>query len=316
MTRVAELLAIGETMAALSSPFIGPMRRARSLDLRIAGAESTVAIGASRLGVRAAWLGRVGDDEFGALIRETLAGQGVDVSGVVVDPEAPTGLMFKERRTSAATRVSYRRADSAGSRLCPADIDPAQVRAAGAIHVTGITPALSGSAREAVRAAVGEARAAKTLVSVDLNHRASLWADRDATAEYRWLVANADIVFATESEARLVLPAPSGDHLARGLGELGPRTVLIKRGADGATAFVDGAVLEADVFGVEEVDPVGAGDAFAAGWLAETLAGAAPAQRLRTAAAAGAFAVTVDGDWEGLPVRDELSLLSGQDVHR
>ncbi|SDD21958.1 2-dehydro-3-deoxygluconokinase [Geodermatophilus telluris] len=310
------LLAIGETMAALSAPQVGPLRRARSLDLRIAGAESTVAIGAARLGVRAAWIGRVGDDEFGALIRETLAGQGVDVSGVVVDPDAPTGLMFKERRASGTTRVSYRRADGAGARLAPSDIDVGAVRAAAAVHVSGITPALSTSAREAVRLAVGEARAAGTLVSLDLNHRSSLWQGRDPAAEYRWLVERADIVFATEAEAQLLVPGRTPVELARALSEMGPASVLLKCGADGATAVVDGVVLDAPVFRVRETDPVGAGDSFAAGWLADTLAGAEPAQRLRTAAAAGAFAVTVDGDWEGLPSRAELHLLEGHDIHR
>lgn len=301
----SELVTLGEAMAVLATPGVGLLRHAQNLDLRVAGAEANVAIGAARLGVRTAWVGRVGDDEFGALIRQTLAGQGVDVGGVLVDPEAPTGLMVKERRTASVTRVTYRRAGSAGSRLAPGDIDPDLVRGAKVLHVTGITPALSGSARDAVRAAVELARAAGVLVSVDLNHRDGLWSPAEAVADYRWLVARCDVLFATEVEHAMV------DGVRPQ-----PVEVVTKRGSRGATAVIDGVVMEAPVYAVTTLDPVGAGDAFAAGYLAERIAGAEPAQRLRTAAAAGAFAVTVQGDWEGLPSRAELAMLTAADVHR
>ncbi|GAA4992245.1 sugar kinase [Yinghuangia aomiensis] len=314
-----DVVTLGETMALLSAPRIGPLRHARSLDVAVGGAESNVAVGLTRLGLRVAWLGRIGDDEFGRLVHGTLAGEGVDVSGAVVDPGAPTGLMVKARRTNTSTEVTYYRAGSAGSRLCRKDVDAALLRGARVLHVTGITPALSASARDAVDAALAEADTG-TLVSVDLNYRQALWPPADAAPVLRRLVERCDVLFATESEARLVLgdpragsgaDGPSPVELAVQLADLpgGPRQVLLKRGARGAVAVVDGAVYEAPRHHVEAVDPVGAGDAFAAGYLAELLAGSDVPARLATAAAAGAFAVTVSGDWEGLPRRDELALL-------
>lgn len=315
MTGTAELVTCGEAMALLTTPAVGLLRHARSLDLGVAGAEANVAIGAARLGVRTAWIGRVGADEFGALVRQTLAGQGVDTTGVVTDPEAPTGLMIKERRTAAVTRVSYRRAGSAGSRLACGDIDGEVLDAARVLHVTGITPALSGTAREALRAAVERARAGGVLVSVDVNHRERLWPATVAVEEYRWLAAHCDLLFVAEAEAALLAGAGHADPVGA-LAALGPTEVVVKRGARGASAVIDGERFEAPVFAVSSLDPVGAGDAFAAGYLAERIAGAPPAQRLRTGAACGAFAVTVQGDWEGLPVRRELALLTGTDVER
>src|SRR5262245_31408895 len=100
-----EVVTLGETMALLCNPRVGPLRHAYTLDLSCAGAESNVAIGLTRLGHRAAWIGRVGDDEFGVMVRRTLAAEGVDTRAVVVDPAAATGLMVKSRRTSALTRV-------------------------------------------------------------------------------------------------------------------------------------------------------------------------------------------------------------------
>ncbi|TCP56370.1 2-dehydro-3-deoxygluconokinase [Tamaricihabitans halophyticus] len=313
------LVTLGETMAVLACPEVGLLRQQRGLDLRVAGAESTVAIGAARLGLPSAWLGRVGADEFGELIRQTLAGAGVDVSGVGTDATAPTGLMIKERRTAEVTRVSYRRAGSAGSQLCQEDVDPELVAGAAVLHVSGITPALSESAREAVRAAVRMANHAGVPVAVDINHRETLWSAAHAVADYRWLVEHAQIVFATETEAGLLVDdadTMDSSGLARALGELGPGEVLLKRGARGATACVAGETYEAPRYQVRALDPVGAGDGFAAGYLAERVRGGSIADRLRIAAAVGAFAVTVAGDWEGLPTRAELDLLTSPDVAR
>jgi 2-dehydro-3-deoxygluconokinase len=309
-----ELLTLGETMVLLSSPRIGPLRHARSLDVGIGGSESNLAIGLVRLGRSATWVGRLGDDEFGHLVRSTLAGEGVDVRHVVMDPAAPTGLMLKSRRTAMVTAVHYYRAGSAGSRLDPGDIAADLVRAARILHVTAITPALSRTARDAVRAAVDEAVAAGVPVSLDLNYRRALWPPDEAGAEMRALAKQASVVFAAEDEARLVVEGDSPAALARGLAALGPREVVVKRGERGATGMIDGQAYEAPVYRVTTVDPVGAGDAFAAGYLSELLAGGDAVQRLATGAAAGAFAVTVAGDWEGLPRADELALLRAADA--
>ncbi|HKT00534.1 MAG TPA: sugar kinase [Rugosimonospora sp.] len=303
---------LGETMALLGNPRVGPLRHAYTLELSCGGAESNMAIGLSRLGHRVAWIGRVGDDEFGAMVRRTLAAEGVDTRAVVVDPAAPTGLMVKSRRTSALTRVTYYRAGSAGSRLCPQDVDPGLLGAARVLHLSGITPALSESAREATRYAVRLARDSGVTIALDLNYRRLLWPPEQFAAELTGLVRDADVVFATEPEARLLVDGADAEALARGLAGLGPRQVLVKRGERGAVGLVDGVPHTVPPYPVVEVDPVGAGDAFAAGYLCGLLDGEPATARLATAARAGAFAVSVAGDWEGLPDRAELALLSAQ----
>ena len=314
----AELVTLGETMALLAAPRVGLLRHMHSLDLSVAGAESNLAIGVSRLGRRAAWLSRVGDDEFGRLVTATIRSEGVLVSAAV-DDTAPTGLMVKERRTDTATRVQYYRSGSAASRLAPSDVDSSMVAAARVLHVTGITPALSATARDAVRTAVEVARSAGVVVSLDLNYRSALWDAATAGAELRELVRRADIVFATAPEARLVTTGDDEAALAAALSALGPRQVLVKRGARGVHGLLDGTEYDLPARPVRAVDPVGAGDAFAAAYLAESIGGAAPAACLSAATVAGAFAVTVPGDWEGLPSRAELDLLgtdSDDDVQR
>ena len=308
----AEVVTLGETMALLAAPGVGLLRHATSLDLSVGGAESNLAIGLSRLGHRVAWIGRVGADEFGALVRRTLAAEGVD-GRVVVDAAAPTGLMVKARRTPDVTQVNYYRAGSAGSRLAPDDVDPALVAAARVVHLTGITPALSPSARAAVRFAVAAAREAGVPVSLAVNYRRGLWTPEAAATELAELVALSDIVFASESEAAMLVPGASAEALAAGLAALGPGQALVTRGAAGAVAAVDGTVLVAPAVPVVAVDPVGAGDAFAAGYLSALLDGEPPAARLHRATLAGAFAVTVPGDWEGLPSRADLAVLATEE---
>ena len=167
-----------------------------------------------------------------------------------------------------------------------------------------ITPALSDTARAAVFQAVEVARAAGVTVSVDVNYRAKLWSRFDAAPVLRDLVSRADIVFAGPDEAALFL---GDDDPVAGLAGLGATEVVVKDGARGCAAQIDGERYEVPALPATVVDPVGAGDAFVAGYLAERMAGRDAPTRLRTAIAVGAFAVTVPGDCENLPRRADLA---------
>ncbi|MDA5279279.1 sugar kinase [Streptomyces sp. Isolate_45] len=310
------LVTLGEAMAVLAADRPGPLASGTSLRLGFAGAEATVAIGVSRLGHAASWTGRVGADSAGTMILAGLRGEAVDVTRARVDEAAPTGLMLRERRTPDHTRVTYYRRGLAGARLDPEDIDPELIAQARILHVTGITPALGDGPRAAVRRAVELARAAGVTVSLDLNYRARLWTREEATAELTHLVSRADIVFAGPDEASLVVPEAESADMGRTLLDLGPREAVVKLGARGALAVTRGGEAVQDILPVTLVDPIGAGDAFVAGYLAGLLDGTDLPGRLLLAATCGAFAVAAAGDWEGLPRRAELDLLHGADVTR
>jgi 2-dehydro-3-deoxygluconokinase len=313
--RPPALVTLGETMCVLQSEHIGPLRHNKTMRLAVGGAETNVAIGVRRLGVSSAWIGRVGDDPMGELIARELRAEDVDVRGLHVDRTAPTGIMVKEHRTAKVSRVFYVRSNSAGSRLCPEDVSRKLVEGARVLHVTGITPALSESAGAAVHHAINVARGAGVLVSFDLNHRVGLWTAEEAAEQFRAIAALADVVFASHHEAQMVV----GDLDARGcavaLSELGPKQVVIKQGELGYTALIHGCEYAAPAVVVPVVDPVGAGDAFVAGYLASFIRGEPPEVALQVANTLGAFAVSVPGDWEGLPSVTELALLdSAADV--
>ncbi|WP_111767000.1 sugar kinase [Nakamurella deserti] len=317
----AAVVTLGETMALLTAPSGRHLRGGTQLPIGIGGAESNVAIGLARLDVPVTWISRVGDDAFGAMVTREIRAEGVRVVAAV-DTTAPTGLMVKEHLHGTPVRVRYYRAGSAASRLSPADLDTPLIAGAQVLHLSGITAALSPTALETVREAIRIARDAGTLVSFDVNHRVALWSTERAAEVLRALCGQADLVFAGVTEAELVLGTPSGsageDALAAGLADLGPATVVLKLGAAGALARTDGATLRAAAEPIEVVDPVGAGDAFVAGYLSALTGGRPVDVCLRRGNQLGGAVCRVPGDWEGLPTRDELQRLGShlEDVVR
>lgn len=302
-----DVLTFGEALASLRSS--GPLAFGAALTPHLAGAESNVAIGLARLGHAVEWLGRVGDDTFGAEVIRTLRAEGVGVDRIVVDGSSPTGLMFLEQRTADLTRVEYRRAGSAGSRLSSGDIESIDFEGIRVLHVTGITPALSASAADATQLAVETASAAGAFVSLDVNHRARLWSRENASATLRRLLPHVSLLVASEDELDLMADGTEAAAVAALLGG-GIEQVAIKRGVGGASLFTREGRVDAAAQPVTAVDTVGAGDAFCAGMLSAFLDELDPAARLDRAVQLGAWAVSTQGDWQGLPQRHELSELA------
>ncbi len=147
-------------------------------------------------------------------------------------------------------------------------------------------------------------------MSFDLNYRRALWSPEEAGPVFRELIALSDIVFAGEDEAAIAVGDGDPAELVARVRDLGPRESILKLGDQGCLAVVDGETFSLPAVPVNVVDSVGAGDGFVAGYIADRLAGESPGDRLRTAVTVGAFACTVSGDWEGMPRRDELGLLT------
>ena len=323
---MTEVVTIGECLVAFVASTPGPLAEASTFQRFVAGAEANVAVGLARLGHSVEFVGRVGDDGFGDAIRRQLRGEGVEIAALTVDPEAATGLMFRERRVVGAANVVYARRDSAGSRLTAANVEA--VFASGAhdgarwLHLTGITPALSADARSATERAIECARAAGMTISLDLNLRRRLWPDTAAAPILRSLAGSVDVILGSPDEVAVVTHLTAGHdpaELARASLELGASVAVIKLGAAGALALDRDAMSEAvsrpalDLPVV--IDPVGAGDAFCAGFIAGRLEGADLATALDMGNACGAAAASAVGDQTGLPDRRELAgiLLAASD---
>src|SRR5918998_2074165 len=294
----------GETMVLGVPARPGRLRHAARLELKVGGAESNVAIALSRLGISAGWVSFLGGDEPGQLVLDRIRGEGVDTSRVRRLQDHPTGLYLREQ-VGVATRVYYYRGNSAASAMAEEAFDPGYLEGVEFLHLTGITPALSEECRRFVLWAAEEAGESGTRLSFDVNNRSKLWSPQEARAFAQELLPRVDLFFAGDEEAR-ALWGRDDEEFLRELAGMGPQEIVLKKGGEGSVAVLRNEVLEQPAFPVEEVDPIGAGDAFAAGYLAGNLWGLDPEQRLRVANAMGALGVATLGDYEGLPNSDEL----------
>jgi 2-dehydro-3-deoxygluconokinase len=300
----------GETMVLVTPAQPGRLRHAAQVELRIGGAESNVAIALARLAEESGWISWLSNDEIGELVLARVRAEGVDTSQVR-QIEGSTGLYMRER-IGDGVRVYYYRHGSAASYLDADAFDPAYLDGAQFLHLTGITPALSPACQRFMRWAMNEAKRRGVNVSFDVNYRSKLWTPEAARAEIEALLPLIDLLFVGDEEAE-ALWGESGEALLHNFAQRGPSEVVLKRGAAGSSALVAGTLLEAPAFTVTAVDPIGAGDAFAAGYLAGHLWQAEPHMRLRIASAMGAYSVMNVGDYEGLPTKAELwSFLEGR----
>lgn len=255
-----------------------PLVAADELRLHVGGAESNVACHTAALGIPSAWVGAVGADVLGDRVRREIAGHGVDVRWVTSDPDAPTGVYFKD----PGNGVLYYRRGSAASRMGPEAVAHVPLEEADVVHVSGITPALSDSCAALVDAVFARVHASAAQLSFDVNHRAALWAPGAAAPVLEALARRADVVFVGLDEAQTVWGTSSPADVRALLPE--PALLVVKDGDVGATEFarVDGVetVVFLPAIPTEVVEPVGAGDAFAAGHLAALLDGADARGRL------------------------------------
>lgn len=308
------VLTFGEALGVLRSP--ARIATDARIEVGVGGAELNVAIGLRRLGVHATWLGRLGPDGIGQRIRRELRSE--EVETVVIDDLHATGLLLKERDALDRTVVTYHRAGSAGSRLEPDDLDDLPWSAFDLLHVTGITPALSGSASDAVTRALDLAAEHGMTVSFDVNYRASLWREQDPTNVYRSIAQRAQVVFGGADEVEFLVEGPHRDATAIALRLAREYDVeaVVKCGAAGAVAANGGTAWSCGAVRTTVVDTVGAGDAFVAGYLAELLAGEDIPRRLATGTAAGAAACRHAGDWENALTRAEADTIITDPVLR
>ncbi|NEC49933.1 sugar kinase [Actinospica acidiphila] len=297
-------------MAALAPDPPEPLEDADRLRLAVAGAESNVAMYLAGHGMPAVWLSAVGDDPLGRRVLTAVSAAGVDVSYVRTDPHRPTGLMVKNPGPDG-TRVHYYRSGSAASALGPELLVREPVTSARLLHFSGITPALSTSCRALMDRALEPSPARRPYaVSFDVNHRAALWPADVAAPVLRRLADEADIVFVGLDEAQELWGRYLNAAEVRGLLP-GPRVVVVKDGARAATAFTSDGSATVPALRTRVVEPVGAGDAFAAGFLTGVLRGDTPARALRLGHITAASALRVTADHGPLPSPQETERLLG-----
>ncbi len=294
-----DLVTIGETMLRLATPVGVPLERATQLEVEVAGAESNVAVAFSRLGYRTGWVSRLPANAMGRLVLNRILEHRVDVSRVLwADRASRLGLYYWEANAPPRPgRVIYDRADSAFARIAADEVDWDYVRSARWLHLTGITPVLSDSCRRLVERALDEARRAGQTVSFDLNYRATLWPAGEAAASFRAMLEGVRVLFVSSRDTKTLFgldtsPEQQATELAK---RFQAAVVAVTLGPDGAVACENGRLHRVRAFQSTEIDRLGRGDAFVAGFLHGMEKSGAEAG-LRYGAALAALKQTYRGD--------------------
>jgi 2-dehydro-3-deoxygluconokinase len=276
----------------------GPLGLGRELVLRIAGAESNFAIALARLGVEVTWVSRLGADPLGAIVRNALAAEGVDLRFVRVDADAPTGLFLKWREAGRSYPIYFRRG-SAASALRPSDVPDEALAGIELVHLTGITTALGDGARSLVVDLARRARALGITVTFDPNFRPTLWSNAtEAAAVQAEVLPHVDWYLCGLDEGKTLFGADSAAGVADSVREAGARDAVVRLGDRGA--YVDGEEIPPTRLAAV-VDEVGAGDAFDAGFGYGCLQGWPPTECTRFANRLAVEVLAGTGDWETLP---------------
>lgn len=312
-----DLVTLGEVLLRLSIPSPGRFETAHHLDVQFGGAEANVAAACARLGLRTAWLSAVPDNAWGERALRDLRVHGVDCGFVRLLPAARLGLYFLEYGVAPRPiRVLYDRADSAFARLTPDMIDWRPVRHARLVHISGVTPALGGNARALAHRIFEEANE----ISFDLNYRSALWSASDAKSFAVSVLPRVRYFFAGKNETETVFGVSGApETVLQRLAELAPNaTIALLRGALGSTVLDGGTIYEPRIqHTVNVIDPIGAGDAYVAGYLWASLRGRARQEAVNTAATVAALKCSTWGDIAVINERDVAdALVGGPDVRR
>lgn len=309
-----DLVTFGESMVVFNPQSNRPLRYVNTFEKTVGGAESNIATALAKLNHTVGWFSKLSNDEFGRYLISTIRGEGVDTSRVILDENNSTGIIFKEYYQRSNPNVYYYRKNSAASTISPDDIDEEYIKSAKILHLTGITPALSESAREAVYKAIEIAKANDVLISFDPNVRLKLWTVDEAKKVLIDIANKADIIMPGLDEAELLLGITDKDEVCDYFLNKNAKIVAVKLGADGCYIKTKDQSYLAPGYDVSDmiVDTVGAGDGFAAGFLCGYLDNLSLKEIGEYANGMGAMATLSSGDMTGYPYFDQLMEFIGK----
>ena len=326
-----DLVTFGEAMIRLSPPDFKRLEQTSTLDLNVGGAELNVAVGASRLGLKSAWVSRLPDNPLGRMIANKARELGVDVSEVIWAKEGRAGLYFLEfGATPRSSSVVYDRGNSAFCNIQPGEVNWGRIlKSAKCFHLTGITPALSQSAAAATLEVLQKAKAAGCKISLDLNYRAKLWSPAAANQTLSPMMEYVDILITTKGDTRTILgiEADNDEALAKILLEKYPIDMVAVSYREGDTvwkclwsalAMTRKKSFATRTYDIDIVDQVGRGDSFAAGFLYGVIAENDIQKGLDYGVAFAALKHSFPGDFNWCTREEVEALLAGPrpGVHR
>lgn len=299
-----EILALGEAMIEFNQSQPGRPEFLQGFG----GDTSNFCIAAARQGASTGFVSAIGDDPFGRLLADMWRAEQVDTTYVRVDRSAPTGVYFVTHGADGH-QFDYLRAGSAASRYAVGDLPLDALAAAKAVHLSGISLAISTAACDAAFAGIDHARRNGAKVSFDTNLRLKLWPLPRARAVMREALRQTDICLPSWDDVTALTGANDRDAIVDAMLEHGPQVVALKLGKEGAYVATPNERRVVPGFTVEAVDATGAGDCFGGAFVARIVAGDDPFAAARYANAAAALSTTGYGAVAPIPHRDAVERL-------
>jgi len=307
-----KVITLGEILVEIMRPTAGqPLDRKGEFHGPFAsGAPAIFAVAAARLGLYSAFIGSVGDDAFGRMLRAKLDVEGVDSRGLQIIPDHATGAAFVSYDDTGEREFVFHIRHAAAGQIEANTFPRHLFEGVKWLHISGSTLALNENCRTACKHALDLTRAAGGTISLDPNFRPELMTLEDFQKVVEPYLIEADLLLPTAEEALAVTGEINAYHAARTLAKKPGAIVVLKHGPEGCSIFQKGKFLEIPGFPVKEIDPTGAGDCFSAAFIAGLEAGWPMEQVGKFANAAGALAVTKLGPMEGAPTRSQVENLS------
>lgn len=305
-----DVLSMGRLAADLYATQVGVQLSAvKQFNLYVGGCPANVAVGTRRLGLRTAMLSRVSNDGLTENLLSFMRAEGINIDAVACDPDHLTGLAFLSIIPPETFPLVYYRPDPADLHLSLEDAKRAPIAESRVLFVAG-TNFSADPSRTAVFWAMEQARVADRKVVLDIDLRKSLWANLDLFGvNLRAAVRLSHIVIGTEDEVTAAAGVSDVDQAVKVLLALGPEAVAVKRGSAGAEIHTaDGAVYRGKPFKVEVLNVLGAGDAWASGFLYAYLNGWDWEHCIRFGNATGAIVVTRHACANDMPTQAEVQI--------
>jgi 2-dehydro-3-deoxygluconokinase len=265
-----------------------------------AGAEVNVAVALARLGLKAQYFSRFGNDQLGSVMLADIEAEGVDVS-LSKRVDSFTGAMVRNPGKSAPVEISYLRKGSAASTIEPSDILDSYISSTRWLHATGITCAISESGAKTVKHALEKAAQLKVKSSFDLNIRRKLWSEDAARKVLEPLARDVELLIGGEDEYQVVFGKVDPKQILAEVNKRGCKIAVMTKGDQKMRFSIDGNYEEITPPKVVAVDPVGSGDAFTGGVIAGLLSGMSAKSALEQGSICGALVASMFGDWTGIP---------------
>ncbi|WCK56424.1 5-dehydro-2-deoxygluconokinase [Aneurinibacillus sp. Ricciae_BoGa-3] len=309
--REYDVIAIGRACIDLNATeYNRPMEETMTFTKYVGGSPANIAIGSSRLGLRAGFIGKISDDQHGRFIEQYMRGVGIDTSNLVVDKEGhKTGLTFTEIKSPEDCSILMYRQDVADLYLAPSEVEEDYIKKSRTLLVSGTALSKSPS-REAVLKAVSLAKKNEVTVIFELDYRPYSWNNADETAVYYSLVAEqADIVIGTRDEYDVMenIQDGSNENTIRYLFNHCPQLIIIKHGVQGSYAYTkSGETLKGEAYPTKVLKTFGAGDSYASAFLYALIRGKGIQTALKYGSASASIVVSKHSSSEAMPSAEEI----------